>query len=227
MNGHRITGLPIIPLSAGEPITKGFVEQYYSDYINILTFTGSPGNVVVERKHDMVDSPANKRANKILDFSKVGDSYQINFNVTPKLPNGIYTYEMDIVLTTSREYNIMLWGDCGGSGYNASTKCKYWSWTLTNKIAQNDAQGGYFHRETGKRVRVKGSFLNHGTRIYGQEISLSLDYEHGKRTSLLCKIWYQEVPITFLATPSISCSNPIIKGRWTLRTKRISVLNGY
>ena len=180
MNGHRITGLPIIPLSAGEPITKGFVEQYYSDYINILTFTGSPGNVVVERKHDMVDSPANKRANKILDFSKVGDSYQINFNVTPKLPNGIYTYEMDIVLTTSREYNIMLWGDCGGSGYNASTKYKYWSWTLTNKIAQNDAQGGYFHRGTGKRVRVKGSFLNHGTRIYGQEISLSLDYEHGK-----------------------------------------------
>ena len=73
----------------------------------------------------MVDSPFNGRGNTILDFSKIGDSYQINFEVTPKLPDGIYTYKIDIVLTTSRGYNIMLWGYCGGSGYNASTKYKY------------------------------------------------------------------------------------------------------
>ena len=158
MNGHRITGLPITPLTAGEPITKGFVERYYSDYTNIMTFKGKPGNVTILHKDDMVDTPANGRSNKTLDFSKVGDSYQINFDVTPKLPNGIYTYEMDIVLTTSRGYNIMLWGDCGWSGYNASTKYKYWSWSLTNKIAQNDAQGGYFHRGTGKRTRIKDRF---------------------------------------------------------------------
>ena len=179
MNGYRITGLPIIPLTACEPITKGFVERYYSDYTNIMTFKGKLGNVTILHKDDMVDTPANGRSNKTLDFSKVGDSYQINFDVTPKLPNGVYTYEMDVVLTTSRGYNIMLWGDCGGSGYNASTKYKYWSWSLTNKIAQNDAQGGYFHRGTGKRTRIKGSFLNQGTRIYGQEISLSLGYEEG------------------------------------------------
>ena len=74
----------------------------------------------------------------------------------------------------------MLWGDCGGSGYNASTKYKYWSWSYENKIAHNGVQGGLFHRGTGKRVRIKGSFLNQGTRIYRQEISLSLDYEGGK-----------------------------------------------
>ena len=73
----------------------------------------------------------------------------------------------------------MLWGDCGGSGYTASTKYKYWSWSYENKVQQNDAQGGYFHRGTGKRVRVKGSFLNHRNRICGQEISYSLDYENG------------------------------------------------
>ena len=38
MNGHRITGLPTTPLSSGEPITKGFVEKYYVDYKNIITF---------------------------------------------------------------------------------------------------------------------------------------------------------------------------------------------
>ena len=180
MNGHRITRLPIIPLTSGEPITKGFVERYYSDYINIMTFKGKPGNVNILQKDDMVDSPENGRSTKALDFSKVGSSYQINFSVQSKLPNGVYTYEMDIVLTTSRGYDVMLWGDCGGSGYNASTKYKYWSWSYENKIAHNDVQGGLFHRGTDKRVRIKGSFLNQGTRIYGQEISLSLDYEQGK-----------------------------------------------
>ena len=77
------------------------------------------------------------------------------------------------------KYNITLWGDCGGSGYNASTKFKYWSWSLTNKVTQDNAQGEYFHRGTGKRTRIKGSFLNQGTRIFGQEIALSLDYEKG------------------------------------------------
>ena len=180
MNGRRITGLPIIPLSSGEPITKGFVERYYSDYTNIITFKGKPGNVTILRQDNMVDSPANGRATKTLDFSKVGSSYQINFSVQPKLPNGVYTYEMDVVLTTSRGYDVMLWGDCDGSGYNASSKYKYWSWSYENKIAHDDVQGGLFHRGTGKRVRIQGSFLNQGTRIYGQEISLSLDYENGK-----------------------------------------------
>ena len=156
INGHCITGLPIILLSASEPIKKGFVERYYSDYANIMTFKGKLKSFTMTHIDDMVDTHVNKRSNKTLDFSKVGDSYQINFDVTPKLPNGIYTYEMDIVLTTSRGYNIMLRGDCGGAGYNASTKYKYWSWSLTNKIAQNDAQGGYFHRGTGKRTRIKG-----------------------------------------------------------------------
>ena len=135
MNGHRITGLPIIPLTPGKPITKGFVERYYSDYTNIMTFKGKPGNVTILRKDGMVDSPENGRATKTLDFSKVGSSYQINFSVNPKLSNGVYTDEMDIVLTGSRGYDIMLWGDCGGSGYNVSTKYKHWSWSYENKIA--------------------------------------------------------------------------------------------
>ena len=180
MNGHRITGLPIIPLTSGEPITKDFVEKYYSDYTNIMTFKGKPGHVTILRQDNMADSPENGRATKTLDFSKVDSSYQINFSVQPKLPNGIYTYEMDIVLTTSRAYNIALWGDCGGSGYNASTKYRFWSWDFSNKTQQDDVQGGYFHRGVGRRTRIKGSFLNQGTRIYGQEVSISLDYENGQ-----------------------------------------------
>ena len=67
-----------------------------------------PNTHTVTHIDDMVATPFNGRSNNILDFSKVGDSYQINFKVTPKRPVRIYAYEMDIVLTTSRGYNIML-----------------------------------------------------------------------------------------------------------------------
>ena len=94
MNNKRILNLPF-PQTSGEPITKGFVEKYYgADYVNILTFKGKPGRVTVIHAGDTVNLVNGKPD---VDFSKVGDSYQINFSVRPKLPTGIYTYEMDVV----------------------------------------------------------------------------------------------------------------------------------
>ena len=179
MNNNRILNLPF-PQTSGEPVTKAFAEMHYYDYLNILTFEGSMNSHTITHIDDMVDTPLNGRSNTIVDFSKVGSSYQTAFSVTPKLPKGIYAYEMSIVLTTSRAYNIALWGDCSGSGYNASTKYRFWSWDLENKSKQDNVQGGYFHRATGKKVHIKGSFLNRGIHVYGQEISTSLDYEQGQ-----------------------------------------------
>ena len=179
MNNNRILNLPF-PQSSGEPVTKAFAEMHHYDYLNILTFEGTMTTHTVTHIDDMVDTPFNGRRNQILDFSKVGTSYQINFGVSPKLQKGIYAYEMNIELASSVGYNISLWGDCGGSGYDASTKYKYWSWGLTNKIKQDNIQGGYFHRATGKKVFVRGTFLNKGTNVDGVEIAMSKDYEHGK-----------------------------------------------
>ena len=107
MNNNRILNLPF-PQTSGEPATKGFAEMNYLNYLDILTFEGPPSNVTILHKDDMVDTPENGPATKTLDFSKVGGSYQINFSVDPKLPNGIYMYEMGVVLTTSRGYNRQL-----------------------------------------------------------------------------------------------------------------------
>ena len=178
MNNNRILNLPF-PQTSNEPVTKVFAETHHLGDTNIMTFKGKPGNVNILHKDGMIDTPGNGRATQTLDFSKVGSSYQINFSVWPKLPNGIYSYEMNIVLTTSRGYNIALWGDCGGSGYNASTEYNYWSPNSRNKAKQDNVQGGYFQRATGKMLRIKGSFLNEGTQIFGQEITSSLDYEKG------------------------------------------------
>ena len=179
MGNNRILNLPF-PQSSGEPVTKAYAEMQHFDYLNILTFEGTMNTHTVTHIDDMVDTPFNGRSNYIVDFSKVGTSYQIAFSVTPKLPKGIYAYEMNIELSTSVGYNISLWGDCGGSGYDSSTKYKYWSWGLTNKIKQDNIQGGYFHRATGKKVFIKGTFLNKGTNVDGVEIVMSKDYEHWK-----------------------------------------------
>ena len=179
MNNNRILNLPF-PQTSGKPVTKAYAEMHYYDYLNILTFEGTMNSHTIMHIDDMVDTPFNGRNNTIVDFSKVGSSYQIGLSVSPKLPKGVYAYEMNIVLTSSVGYNITLWGDCGGSGYDASTKYKYWSWGLTNKVKQDNIQGGYFHRATGKKVFIKGSFLNKGTNVDGIEIAMSKDYEHGK-----------------------------------------------
>ena len=179
MNNNRILNLPF-PQTSGEPVTKAYADMHHNDYLNILSFGGSMNRHTITHMDGMVDTPLNGRSNTIVDFSKVGSSYQIAFSVTPKLPKGIYAYEMNIVLTTSLAYNIALWGDCGGSMYNATTKYKYWDWDFQSKTKQDNAQGGYFQRATGKKVIVKGSFLNSGTHVYGVGQSYSKDYEEGK-----------------------------------------------
>ena len=122
MGNNRILNLPF-PQSLGEPITKAFADMHILDNLNILMFEGTMNTHTATHIDDMVDTPFNGRSNYLLlaffTFS------QITFSVTPKLPKGIYAYEMNIELSSSVGYNISLWGDCGGSGYNASTKYKY------------------------------------------------------------------------------------------------------
>ena len=63
MKNNRILNLPF-PQTSGEPVMKGFAEMNYSNYLNILTFEGSPGNVTILHKDDMIDTPENGRATK-------------------------------------------------------------------------------------------------------------------------------------------------------------------
>ena len=97
------------------------------------------------------------------------------FFIVIKEENNLRSFER-----SELERNINLWGECGGTGYTASCMYKYWSYNYTNKVRKDNVTGDFFHRGTGKRVRIKGSFLNDFNNIYGYEISHSLDYEEGK-----------------------------------------------
>ena len=65
MKNNRILNLPF-PQTLGEPVTKAFFDQYFPGYTNIMTFKGSPGNVTILHKDDMVDTPENGRSTQTL-----------------------------------------------------------------------------------------------------------------------------------------------------------------
>ena len=110
MNNNRILNLPF-PQTGGEPITKGFVEKYYgAHYVNILTFKGQQGFIKIILADDTVEL-LNSKPDVNLRKSVSSNSYEISFSVHPKLPVGIYTYEMNVVLTGERGYDIMLWSN--------------------------------------------------------------------------------------------------------------------
>ena len=101
-----------------------------------------------------------------------GVSLDISFK-TP-LPNGIYRYVFDIFLQSCKTVKVFLYGECGGTGFKASTRYKYWNWSGTNKVQQTDAAAGYFHRIWGKKMHIEGAFRYYGKYPENYGISHSL-----------------------------------------------------
>ena len=62
-------------------------------------------------------------------YRKVGNDIQLAINLKHDLPDGFYVYDMDITRTsnTTREVDVLLYGECGGSSCDASTLYRFWS----------------------------------------------------------------------------------------------------
>ena len=96
MNNNRILKLPF-PQTSGEPVTKAYADMHYYDYLNILTFEGTPNTHTVTHIDDMVDTSFNGRSNNILDFSKVGaaDFFSVSNRKHPPLTSrALPTHEL-------------------------------------------------------------------------------------------------------------------------------------
>ena len=109
MNNNRILNIPF-PQTDGEPTTKGFVEKYYgADYVNIFTFKGQPGFNKIILADDTVDL-LNGKPEVNFRKSVSSNSHEIYFQFVLSFQRVlIYTYEMDVVLTGSRGYNILIY----------------------------------------------------------------------------------------------------------------------
>ena len=107
-------------------------------------------------------------------YRNASDSCELILSSKSDLPTRIYKYSFDIFLPSSKLVKVFLYGECGGTGYKASTKYKYWEWTGSNKAKQTDASGGYFHRGWGSKIHIEGAFRYYGKYLenYGMAHSL-------------------------------------------------------
>ena len=108
-----------------------------------------------------------------------GDIKGVELDIVFKsdLANGIYRYILDLFLTSSENMQIYFYGECGGTGFKATTTYEHWSGTAHGTGKQNNVANGYFLRMHGSHIHLSGTFRNYGRKIinYGSSTGL-LDY---------------------------------------------------
>ena len=67
--------------------------------------------------------------------------------------------------STAQSIKVFLYGECGGSGYKATTTYEHWDGTAHGTTKQNNVADEYFHRMCGKHVHVTGDFRNFGKKV--------------------------------------------------------------
>ena len=115
-------------------------------------------------------------------YRKVGNDVQLVINLKRDLPVGFYAYDMDITRTgnTSNGVDVLLYGECGGACYNASTLYRFWSANANQSgedfsITRGSGSGKRFHRFTGSQSMVHGQFELIGNEIYNYDKPFSVN----------------------------------------------------
>ena len=80
-------------------------------------------------------------------LSKVGNDIKLEVDLKKDLPHGVYSYDFDIVSDFASGFNIYMYGDCGGAGFDAKTLYRYWARNYSsgqqfNPVKQNNVNGG-------------------------------------------------------------------------------------
>ena len=154
-------------------LAKLETQKFDSD-TSLVVVKGSVSNHTVEHKDvSLVDTVL---------LRKVSTDTELVLNIKRDLEHGIYSYELDISSDYTDGFNIYMYGECGGAGFNVKTLYRYWaSIYLTGKdfnpVKQNNVNGGYFLRAAGKKVQLVGSFRYFGDHIVnrGKPYSVNTD----------------------------------------------------
>ena len=133
-------------------VVQGLLTQLGKTELVIIK--GNPTSKSILKKH----TPVNGNPS----LTKDGDSVTLDITFGRDLPDGIYKYIFDLYFNASRDIKIFLYGECGGTGYNATTRYSYWdgNYDVGGSVLQNNVNGGYFHRVFGQRITVTGEFRN-------------------------------------------------------------------
>ena len=98
-------------------------------------------------------------------FTCDASSVDLTISFTNDLSNGIYKYMFDLIFPTNTSVKVLLCGECGGTGYNATTWYGHWNGSSRGGSTQNDVNGGYFHRGYGTHIYISGEFRPFGDRL--------------------------------------------------------------
>ena len=150
----------------------------------LLMAKGNVGNLVVIHRDPSIKDDQNAVA--LTPYAR-GVWLDVLFKVA--LPEGIYKYAFDLYFTTNTNFKVYLSGECGESGYQATTYYEHWSsGSAKGTDTQNNAVGGFFHAMFGSHVHVNGQFRNFGTSLVNYGISYGMNQSGAHNEFLLQKL---------------------------------------
>ena len=156
----------LLGINSFSPLIKGLFPH------RLIMAKGNVGNFTVIHKDQSVDDTSASGGVSLYSYTN-GVTLEIEFKTT--LLNGIYKYIFDLFLTSSLGMKVFLYGECGGSGYKATTTYEHWDGSAHGTTKQNNVTDGYFHRMHGSHIHISGSFRNYGKKVinYGRASAMN------------------------------------------------------
>ena len=110
-----------------------------------------------------------------ISLTSYAKGVELDIGFKSDLANGIYRYILDLFLTSSENMQIFFYGECGGTGFKATTTYEHWSGTAHGTGKQNNVANGYFLRMHGSHIHLSGTFRNYGRKIinYGKAYGMN------------------------------------------------------
>ena len=62
-----------------------------------------------------------------VNLQRSGRDTKLVINFNNDLTHGVYSYEFEVSSGTNGGFNVYLFGECGGTGYDATTLYRYWA----------------------------------------------------------------------------------------------------
>ena len=112
MGNHELTDVKD-PVGLLDAANKRWVESVLPKGVwTLLTYVkGIPGNYTIYRSGDVRD----------VAYAKVGQDLKLTIHFNQYLPDGCYSYGMDLSKSTKTSTQVYLYGECGGSGFDCKT----------------------------------------------------------------------------------------------------------
>ena len=152
----------LLGINSFSPLIKGLFPH------RLIMAKGNMANFTILHQDQTV------RTNGI-SLTSYAKGVELDISFKSDLPNGIYKYIIDLFLTSSENMQIYFYGECGGTGFKATTTYEHWDGTAHGTGKQNNVADGYFLRMHGSHIHLSGSFRNYGKKInnYGKAYGMN------------------------------------------------------